>query len=69
VAETEEIGFEVDGVDFVLRVFPDPSGLRGQVFRGDEKIAGVMIYHRDDRETLLAEARRDRAVKRAASRS
>jgi hypothetical protein len=67
MAEAEEIGFEVDGMDFVLRVFPDSSGLRGQVFRGDEKIAGVMIYHRDDREALLAEARRDPAVKRAAA--
>lgn len=62
---SEEIPFEVDGVGFVLRVFPGPSGLRGQVFRGDEKIAGVQIYHHDDREALLAEARRDRAVKRA----
>ena len=64
---SEEIPFELDGVDFVLRVLPGPSGLRGQVFRGDEKVAGVQVYHRDDREALLAEARRDRAVKRAAA--
>jgi hypothetical protein len=63
---SDEIPFEVDGIDFVLRVFPGRSGLRGQVFRGDEKVAGVQIYHRDDPEALLAEARRDRAVKRAA---
>ncbi len=60
----EEIPFEVGGVSLVLRVHPDPSGLRGQVFRGDEKIAGVQIYHRQDREALLAEARRNRAVLR-----
>ncbi|MGH9002076.1 MAG: hypothetical protein ACRDYV_02995, partial [Acidimicrobiia bacterium] len=56
-------------VDFVLRVHPDPSGLRGQVFRGDEKIAGVQIYHRQETAVLLAEARRDRAVLRAVERA
>jgi hypothetical protein len=61
----EHIDFEVDGVGFVLRVFPDPSGLRGQVFSGDEKVAGVQIYHREDREALLQAARTDRAVRRA----
>ena len=65
----EEIPFEVDGIDFVLRVHPDPSGLRGQVFRGDEKVAGVQIYHREDTEALLVEARRDRAVRRAVERA
>ena len=65
----EQLDFEVDGVAFVLRVFPDPSGLRGQVFRGDEKVAGVQIYHRDDRDALLAEALRNRAVRRAAARA
>lgn len=64
----EQLDFEVNGVAFVLRVFDDPSGLRGQVFRGDEKVAGVQIYHREDREALLAEARKDRAVRRAAAR-
>jgi hypothetical protein len=64
----EEIDFEVDGVGFVLRVFPDPSGLRGQVFSGDEKVAGVQIYHREDREELVRQARTDRAVRRAAAR-
>ena len=66
--EAEEINFEVDGVGFVLRVFPDPSGLRGQVFSGDEKVAGVQIYHREDREELLRQARTDRAVRQAAAR-
>jgi hypothetical protein len=69
VDPVEEIPFEVDGVDLVLRVHPDPSGLRGQVFRGDEKVAGVQIYHREDRDALLAEARRDRAVLRAVGRA
>lgn len=62
----EEIEFEAGGMTFALRVFRDPSGLRGQVFRGEEKIAGVQIYHSDDREALLRAARRDRAVLRAA---
>jgi hypothetical protein len=63
----EEIEFEAAGASFVLRVFPDPSGLRGQVFRGEEKIAGVQIYHTEDRAALVREAVRDRAVLRAAS--
>ncbi|MEX0665794.1 MAG: hypothetical protein WD598_13640 [Acidimicrobiia bacterium] len=63
----EEIEFEAAGSTFVLRVFPGASGLRGQVFRGEEKIAGVQIYHSSDREALLREARRDRAVLRAAA--
>jgi metal-sulfur cluster biosynthetic enzyme len=60
----EEIPFELDGVSFALRVHPDPSGLRGQVFQGEEKIAGVQIYHSTDRDTLLREARGNRAVRR-----
>jgi len=60
----EEIPFELDGVSFVLRVHPDPSGLRGQVFHGEEKVAGVQIYHSRDRDTLLREARGNRAVRR-----
>jgi hypothetical protein len=62
----EEIDFEVDGAAFVLRVFSDPSGLRGQVFRGEEKIAGVQIYHSKDPQLLLRAAQRDKAVLRAA---
>lgn len=61
-----ELELEVEGTRFVLRVFPDPSGLRGQVFRGEDKVAGVQIYHSTDVELLLQEARRDRAVLRAA---
>ncbi|MCJ7437897.1 MAG: hypothetical protein MUP97_09070 [Acidimicrobiia bacterium] len=63
----EEIEFEADGSTFVLRVSRGASGLRGQVFRGEERIAGVQIYHSDDPELLVREARRDRAVLRAAS--
>lgn len=63
----DEIAFDAGGEAFVLRVFPDPSGLRGQVFRGEEKIAGVQIYHSTDRDLLLREARRNRAVLRAAA--
>jgi hypothetical protein len=68
MATTEEIDFVVDGVGFVLRVFPGPSGLRGQVFSGDEKVAGVQIYHSEDRQALLRQARSDRAVQRVAAR-
>jgi hypothetical protein len=68
MAMTEEIDFEVDGVPFVLRVVAGPSGLRGQVFSGDEKVAGVHVYHTDDRQALLRQARSDPAVHRAAAR-
>jgi hypothetical protein len=61
-----DVEIEVDGVRFVLRVFDDPSGLRGQVFRGEEKIAGVQIYHHKDVAHLAEMARRDPAVQRAA---
>ena len=65
---TEQIDFEVDGVPFVLHVAASPSGLRGQVFSGDEKVAGVRVYHTEDRRALLRQARRDPAVHRAADR-
>jgi hypothetical protein len=65
---TEEIDFEVDGAAFVLRVVPAPSGLRGEVFSGDEKVAGVYAYHTEDRQALLRQARSDHAVQRAAAR-
>jgi len=61
-AGEQELDLEIEGVDFVLRVFADPSGLRGQVFRGEEKIAGVQVYHTTDVEALVRQARRDRAV-------
>ncbi len=63
----EEIGFEAGGAQFTLRVFPDPSGLRGQVFRGEEKVAGVQVYHVTDRDALVRAAQRDAAVLRAAA--
>lgn len=65
----EERTFEVDGVSFTLRIHADPSGLRGQVFHGEEKIAGsIQIYHQDDPDRLVAAACRDAAVRRAAER-
>lgn len=63
-----EVELDVGGVGFVLRVFADPSGLRGQVFHGEEKIAGVQIYHSADVDALVRQACRDRAVLRAAER-
>jgi hypothetical protein len=60
------IELEVDGVTFELRVFGDPSGLRGQVFRGEEKVAGVQLYHDKDVDRLVKLARKDPAVLRAA---
>ncbi len=64
--DVAEVELEIEGASFVLRVFPDPSGLRGQVFRGEEKISGVQIYHSTDVDLLIREARRNRAVLRAA---
>ncbi|MHB2024017.1 MAG: hypothetical protein ACYCO3_11905 [Mycobacteriales bacterium] len=63
-----ERALEVAGVAFVLRLFADPSGLRGQVFYGEEKIAGVQLFHSTDVSRLLWLARRDRAVLAAAQR-
>jgi hypothetical protein len=63
----EEIEFEVDGSTFAIRVSHGASGIRGQVFRGEERIAGVQIYHSNDVELLVRDARRNRAVLRAAA--
>jgi len=63
----EEIEFEADGAAFVLRVSRGASGIRGQVFRGEVRIAGVQIYHSNDVELLVRDARRNRAVLRAAA--
>jgi hypothetical protein len=62
----QEVELEVEGCRFTLRVFADPSGLRGQVFRGEEKVAGVQAYHVTDVEALVRLAERDRAVLQAA---
>lgn len=59
---------EVGGVTFEVRISDDPSGLRGQVFHGEEKIAGVQVFHIKDVARLLDVARKDAAVKRAAER-
>lgn len=65
----DEVAIEVGGVAFTLRVHDDPSGLRGQVFHGEEKIAGsIQIFHHKDVRRLVEMARRDRAVLRAAER-
>jgi hypothetical protein len=70
VTEAEqELELEVEGCSFRLRVFQDPSGLRGQVFLGEEKVAGVQVYHVTDVEALVRQAKRDRAVLRAARRA
>jgi hypothetical protein len=61
-----EVEIEVEGHRFRLLVFADPSGLRGQVFRGEEKIAGVQVYHVTDVDALVRRAERDPAVLRAA---
>lgn len=63
-----EVGLEIDGVSFTLRVSDDPSGLRGQVFHGEEKVAGVQIYHQKSLDRLTAIALRDAAVLRAVDR-
>lgn len=63
----DEIEFEVDGSAFVLRVSRGASGIRGQVFRGEVRIAGVQIYHSDDVDLLVRDARANRAVLRAAA--
>lgn len=65
VALPAELDLEVGGVALTLRVFDDPSGLRGQVFAGEEKLAGVQIFHTRDLSRLVARARGDRAVLRA----
>ncbi len=59
------LDLEVGDQHFTLYVYPDPSGLRGQVFDGEEKIAGVHVFHTTDVGRLVALARQDRAVLRA----
>jgi hypothetical protein len=66
--EHPDVPLEVGGVTFQLRVFDDPSGLRGQVFDGEEKVAGVQVFHTKDVARLVEMARRDRAVARGAER-
>lgn len=63
--QPSSVPLEVDGHLFTLHVYADPSGLRGQVFDGEEKLAGVQIFHTTDVEQLKALAQRDRAVLRA----
>ena len=63
-----DVLLEFDGVALQLRVFDDPSGLRGQVFDGEEKLAGVQVFHTKDVDRLVATARRDAAVRRAVER-
>lgn len=62
------VDLDVDGQQFTLWIHPDPSGLRGQVFDGEEKIAGVQIFHTTEVALLVELARKDRAVLRAVSR-
>ncbi len=67
-AQRSSVPLEVGGHPFTLHVYDDPSGLRGQVFDGEEKIAGVQVFHTTDVDRLIALARRDRAVARAVER-
>jgi hypothetical protein len=67
-AQPSTLPLEVGGHLFTLHVYADPSGLRGQVFDGEEKLAGVQVFHTTDVERLIALARRDRAVLRAVQR-
>lgn len=60
-----ELPMDIDGIPFTLRVFPDPSGLRGQVFLGEEKVAGVQVFHTGEIKRLVAKARGNSAVLRA----
>lgn len=68
MAPPASVPLEVGGQEFTLHVYADPSGLRGQVFAGQEKIAGVQVFHTTDVQLLVALAKRDRAVLRAVER-
>lgn len=63
-----ELPFEFGGIAFRLLVYKAPSGLRGQVFHGEEKVAGMRIYHSEDIDRLRAQLERDRAFLRAVER-
>ena len=67
-APVESVDLQVGEQHFTMYVIPDPSGLRGQVFDGEEKIAGVQIFHTTDLQLLVTMAQRDRAVLRAVER-
>jgi hypothetical protein len=62
----ESLALEVGSCTFELRVFTDPSGLRGQVMDGEDKVAGIQIFHSTDKDALIAKARADKAVRRRA---
>ncbi len=64
----DSVDLQVGEQHFTMYVIPDPSGLRGQVFDGEEKIAGVQIFHTTDVQLLVAMAQHDRAVLRAVER-
>ncbi len=66
--ENSEVPFEFNGVNFTMRIFDDPSGLRGQVFYGEEKQAGIQVFHTKSQDSLFKKARQDKAVIRAAER-
>jgi hypothetical protein len=62
------IAFEHAGVQFELRVRREPSGLAGQVFHGQEVVAGVRLFHSEDVGRLQALVLKDRAFLRAVER-
>lgn len=64
----QEVALEVGGVSFTLLLFPNASGLRGQVWHGEERIAGLRLFHSSDVDRLAELAGRNTAVLRAAAR-
>lgn len=67
VHDSQHLTVEVDGVTFTVQTSPSPSGLRGQVWYGERRIAGLRLFHDDSAERLLEQVRRHRAVLRAAA--
>lgn len=64
----QDVPCDVGGVPFTVRVFPDPSGIRAQVWYGEERIAGLRLFHSDDIDRALQQVRSNKAVLRAADR-
>jgi hypothetical protein len=67
-AQPTVMPFDYAGVQFELRVRHEPSGLAGQVFHGQEFVAGIRLFHSEDVNRLQALAVKDRAFLRAVER-
>lgn len=65
--DPQHLTVEVDGVPFSVQTSPSPSGLRGQVWYGERRIAGLRLFHEDNADKLLEQVRRHPAVLRAAA--